>query len=677
MASGNWTGTTSNSAITSRIVWSSTAKDAATNKSDVTVTLQVKKSSSSSSTTSGTGAWTVLIDGQTYNFSKYISIPPNNTYVDVYTKTVTVQHDLDGQKSIVIGWTGGIAGTTYTTTTIADKVVALDTIDRISSIASFSFTNGYIDQGIDVTINSKVSTFYHNVHLYFVDTQSGIGADFTVSGRKLGGTHHFNLSAGQLETIYNAMPTTTSSQFMVYVRTYTNSTIGDEGAVGGWQYKSATGNIPASVKPTIASDGFSAAVNSGGLGGYYVQGKSSVKLTCSATMGQGATISSYSFSGPHLSANSTTNTATSTTLLSSGTLTYKVTVTDSRGRTASAEKQIYVYPYAKPSFKSSMVNRANSSGTLDASGTYAKYTIEGVYSSVGGKNTRTITAAYSSDGGSTYSSATTIQAATDLNNTISGVYGSGALSTAKSYMIKFIIKDGYGETDTSILILSTVSRAINIKSDGTGIAFGKMAEGDGIETFWDMTFKGSGQKGLIFEGGSSLAWKTLLYQGDSNSNIVFGAWDATNSRNIFSYNNSGNISLGGIYNNASTSAANMFINSNEMLYRSSASSQRYKTDIRDIQSEALNPEKLYDLPVREFKYKEGYLSDEDNRNDVFMPGFIAEEVAKVYPIACEYDGDKPENWNIRFIVPAMLKLIQDQKKEIDALKAEINNMKNI
>ena len=55
MASGNWTGTTSNSAITPRIVWSSTAKDAATNKSDVTVTLQVKKSNSSSSTTSGTG----------------------------------------------------------------------------------------------------------------------------------------------------------------------------------------------------------------------------------------------------------------------------------------------------------------------------------------------------------------------------------------------------------------------------------------------------------------------------------------------------------------------------------------------------------------------------------------------------------------------------------------------
>ena len=673
MASGNWTGTTSNSSITPRIVWSSTAKDANTNTSDVTVTLQVKKSTASSSTTSGTGAWTVLIDGVTYNFSKYLSIPPNNTYVDVYTKTVTIKHDLDGKKSIVIGWTGGISGTTYTTTTIADKVVALDTIDRISSITSFGFTNGYIDQGIDFTINAKVTGAYHQVHLYFVDTQSGVGIDFTAnnSDRKLGGTHHLNFTAGQLAVIYQAMSSITSSQFMLYIKGHTTQTAGDEGAIGGWQYKSAVGNIAASVKPAISD--FAVAVNSGGLSGLFVQGKSTAKLTCTATMGNGATVSSYAFSGPDLSVSSTSNSATTTTLLSSGTFTYKVTVTDSRGRTASAEKQITVYPYAKPSFKSAMVNRANSAGTLDSSGTYAKYTIEGVYSSVGGKNTRTITAAYSSDGGSTYSSATTIQAATDLNNTASGVYGSGALSTAKSYMIKFIIKDGYGETDTAVLILSTVSRAINIKADGSGIAFGKMAEGDGIETFWNMNFKGSGQKGLTFEGGSSLAWKTLLYQGDANSDTVFGVWDDTNSRNIFSYNNSGNISLGGVYNNTSTSASNMFINSNGIAYRSTASSQEYKTDIQDIQSEVLNPERLYDLPVREFKYKEGYLTEEDLRSDTFVPGFIAEEVAEVYPIACEYDGDKPENWNIRFIVPAMLKLIQDQKKEIDTLKELIGN----
>ena len=121
---------------------------------------------------------------------------------------------------------------------------------------------------------------------------------------------------------------------------------------------------------------------------------------------------------------------------------------------------------------------------------------------------------------------------------------------------------------------------------------------------------------------------------------------------------------------------NVFINSNGVVYRSTASSQRYKTNIQDIQSEVLNPEKLYELPVREFKYKEGYLSTEDVRADTFVPGFIAEEIAEVYPIACEYDGENPENWNVRFMVPAMLKLIQNQKNEIEMLKAEVNNIKN-
>lgn len=154
--------------------------------------------------------------------------------------------------------------------------------------------------------------------------------------------------------------------------------------------------------------------------------------------------------------------------------------------------------------------------------------------------------------------------------------------------------------------------------------------------------------------------------------IVFkGPDDDTEIANI----SGSGLSVSGVYSNTITSSANLHIASSGQFYRSTSSSQKYKTDIKDIQSEELNPEKLYDLPVREFKFKEGYLSEEDSCINTLVPGFIAEEVAEVYPIACEYDGDDPENWNMRFIVPAMLKLIQNQKQEIDALKAEIKNIK--
>jgi hypothetical protein len=126
--------------------------------------------------------------------------------------------------------------------------------------------------------------------------------------------------------------------------------------------------------------------------------------------------------------------------------------------------------------------------------------------------------------------------------------------------------------------------------------------------------------------------------------------------------------ISGVYNATSTSAANMFINSGSKIYRSTASSERYKKDIQEIQSEDLNPNKLYDLSVKEFKFKDEYINSDDIRYDKLVPGFIAEEVAEIYPIACEYDGNKPEDWNARFMIPAMLKLIQDQKKELEALK---------
>lgn len=539
MASGEFTGTTSNNYITARVLWTSTANNEK-NTSDITVTLQVKKSTASSGTTYGTGAWTVLINGTTYNFSATVSIPPNNTYVTIYTKTVTgIPHNADGTKSVLLGWTGGISGTSYTATNIPNTTVNLDTIPRASTVTSFGFTNGYIDQGIDITISSKVSTYYHDIHLYLPDT-SGHGVNLTTStvGRKAGGTHHIDFTTGQLQDIYNYMSTTTSSQFTVYVKTYTTATGTVE--IGDWQTKAAIGNIHPNVKPNISSLTAVSSVTAGTFANLYVQGKTTVKLTCSATMGSGATVSSYVFSGPNLSANSTSNTATSGTITSSGRLTYTVTVTDSRGRKASATTQIDVHPYAQPSFKSALVNRSNSAGTLDSSGTYAKYTVEGSYSSVGGKNTQTITMAHSSNNGSTYSSETTIRSATNTNAVISGVYGAGALSATSSYKIKFTITDGYGATATSILTLSTVSRAINIKSDNNGIAFGKIAEGNGVETSWDITFKGSGQKSLIFDSGSSSAWKTYLYQGNTSSSTVCGMWDSTNARSIWSYNNGGN-----------------------------------------------------------------------------------------------------------------------------------------
>lgn len=119
-----------------------------------------------------------------------------------------------------------------------------------------------------------------------------------------------------------------------------------------------------------------------------------------------------------------------------------------------------------------------------------------------------------------------------------------------------------------------------------------------------------------------------------------------------------------------TNAANGYVfTTGGRIARSTASSRRYKENITNLVDIAeLNPRKLLDLPVRAFTYKADHLAVTDDRANMLIPGFIAEEVDAIYPIAADYI-DGPESWNDRMIVPALLALIQDQEKRIAALEA--------
>jgi hypothetical protein len=105
----------------------------------------------------------------------------------------------------------------------------------------------------------------------------------------------------------------------------------------------------------------------------------------------------------------------------------------------------------------------------------------------------------------------------------------------------------------------------------------------------------------------------------------------------------------------------------------SGSSKRYKHDITTEIDEKLNPHNLYNLDVVQFKYNTDFIDD----GEKLHIGFIAEDVDKVYPVATEYsepdeDGNVTvENWLPREIIPAMLKLIQEQNKKINELEERL------
>ena len=101
-----------------------------------------------------------------------------------------------------------------------------------------------------------------------------------------------------------------------------------------------------------------------------------------------------------------------------------------------------------------------------------------------------------------------------------------------------------------------------------------------------------------------------------------------------------------------------------------SSSRRWKRDIEDVKDEALDPHKLYEVPVRQFRYNEGTLVD--GKDDVLRIGFIAEEMDEIYPLGACYDSeDKPRDWNERALIPAMLKLIQEHNERIKVLEEKL------
>ena len=109
-------------------------------------------------------------------------------------------------------------------------------------------------------------------------------------------------------------------------------------------------------------------------------------------------------------------------------------------------------------------------------------------------------------------------------------------------------------------------------------------------------------------------------------------------------------------------------------YKASSSSRRYKTDIIEgFTDEKLNPENLYNVKLYQYKYKDDHLEKDDQRVGMDLYGFIVEDLVEHYPSAVDLNSKgEPDDWNKTFLIPAMLKLIQNQKLEIDELREDIN-----
>lgn len=130
-----------------------------------------------------------------------------------------------------------------------------------------------------------------------------------------------------------------------------------------------------------------------------------------------------------------------------------------------------------------------------------------------------------------------------------------------------------------------------------------------------------------------------------------------------------------IFNTTTSTSGTALVMSSQAIYRQASSSKRFKDIEKDLSVEEL--EEWYKIQPVWAKYKDGYLSEGDPKDGMYMPMFIAEDVAEHFPEAATTGDDgQIEDWNHRVMIPAMWQMLKEQKAEIDALKAQVEELKN-
>lgn len=133
---------------------------------------------------------------------------------------------------------------------------------------------------------------------------------------------------------------------------------------------------------------------------------------------------------------------------------------------------------------------------------------------------------------------------------------------------------------------------------------------------------------------------------------------------------SGMFAISGLTSNASGST---LILHNNYVYKLSSSSKRYKKHVKNMTSS--EAERLLDIPVVWFEYNEGYLAPGDRFDGKPLPGFYAEDVYDAFPEGAMFnESGQIEDWNYRTMIPAMMKLIQDQQETINSLNKRIERL---
>ena len=392
-------------------------------------------------------------------------------YKRIYTEPCTIHHNADGTAYVtgnVSVVTGVSSGTVYASTSWSPP-----TIPRASKL-TFDTVEPTLGGNLVIYTNRASSAFTHTLRYRY-----NYGANTGTIATNVGSSYTWQIPM----SIANTVTSSTSLKIAIIVDTYNGGTL-----IGTTERSDVYIQFPSSMVPkidswTLSDTGKSSAIFA--KKGEFTQSISVLKNVVTASGVYGSTITKYELSyngGPAKSStDSTFSLSPPEVFTNAGTnIPIKLTITDTRGRTASTTKNVTVLPYSPPNLKGSWVKRWDLSKNeeSDESDTVRVY-VAGEYSNPGGyglnkiENCKLFTKAPSDEDFEEYA-----KVGWNSTTNLTGIF-----PAEKRGQIKIEAYDTLNSTvKTSITIdVDSAKPVMDFKSDGTGMAILGISDRPGLK----------------------------------------------------------------------------------------------------------------------------------------------------------------------------------------------------
>ncbi|MBR6207003.1 MAG: hypothetical protein IKQ73_07565 [Oscillospiraceae bacterium] len=461
--------------------------------------------------------------------------------VSKYTATLKNASQANWSSSITAS-TGNLTVSNKTTGTTA-LTFKLYSSDGSTRSGTYTYTLPILPAASNISVPSTMTcgsastisiTAVSSDASYHVLTLTMNGHSETISSRAAAG----NVSYTPPASLATYIPSGNTASATVTCSTYNRS-----GTLLGSTTGTTTITVPVSYLPPTVS----ASISHDSVGQHFggaVQGKSKITITGSYTLKYGATAKSVSvtYDGVTYSGNTVTLTPAA-----SGSRSYKVSVTDSRGYTGTYTGTVNVMAYAPPSGTISGT-RGDSTGSEAADGAYLRYTVNASITALNNINAKTMKLQLKKRSASSWTDAVTKSVYSWSETT----GGSIALAADDSYDIRLELTDYFGTTYAYGAQIPSTFSTIDFRSTGKGIAFGKASERDAFECNMSQELRGqlqiwgdiifdrleqSGQRVIRFANvdTSTNHHDAAIIGGNPSTATGIGAYDFVNSAWIWQY----------------------------------------------------------------------------------------------------------------------------------------------